>query len=121
MTIQTTQQLLQNLADHLTGAASVHKVYGDPIVAGEKTIIPVAQVKAGFGGGYGEGHSAKANPTDGGQGEGGGVGGGLSIKPLGVFEVTPTETRYLPLNKSRYIAIGIAIGFVLSRFLRRRS
>ncbi|WP_338868992.1 spore germination protein GerW family protein [Spirosoma sp. SC4-14] len=122
MSIQTTQQLLQNLAEHLTSTSSVQKVYGDPIVTPDKTIIPVASVSVGFGGGYGEGHSTKAstNPTEGGQGEGGGVGGGLMIKPLGVYEVTATGTRYIPLAKRRYIAIGLALGFVLSRLIRRR-
>ena len=46
---------LENLAQRLGQTATVKNVYGDPVVAGDKTIIPVAQIIYGFGGGYGYG------------------------------------------------------------------
>ena len=45
---------IENLATRLGQNASVKSVYGEPIVTDGKTIIPVAQVAFGFGGGYGE-------------------------------------------------------------------
>ena len=50
---------LENLATRLGQTATVKNVYGEPIVAGDKTIIPVAQIMYGFGGGYGQGQKPK--------------------------------------------------------------
>lgn len=124
MSLPDTQHLLQSLMERLTNEASVRKVYGEPIVADQKTIIPIAKVMIGFGGGYGEGRSrpkkTPVNESENGQGEGGGLGGGLAIQPQGVLEITPTSTRYIPLSTGRYVAMGIALGFLLSKVLRRR-
>ena len=43
----------QSILDRLGNSASVKNVYGEPIVAEGKTIIPVAKVGYGFGGGSG--------------------------------------------------------------------
>ncbi|GAA4467631.1 hypothetical protein GCM10023189_51660 [Nibrella saemangeumensis] len=120
-----TKELLQTLTERMTGGASVQKVYGEPIVAGQKTIIPVAKVTLGFGGGYGEGRAgrkgASTETDESGKGEGGGVGGGLIVQPQGIIEVTPDQTRYIPLRSGRYIALGVALGFVLSGIMGLRS
>ena len=47
------QQLLQSIADKVRSSASVKSVYGEPVEAEGKTIIPVARVAYGFGGGGG--------------------------------------------------------------------
>ncbi|GAB3504891.1 hypothetical protein GCM10027341_35860 [Spirosoma knui] len=124
MSASNAQQSIQSLLDRLTSQATVQKVYGEPIVSGDKTIIPVAKVILGFGGGYGEGRGTtrkgSANAADSGQGEGGGVGGGLIVEPAGFVEITPTGTRYVPMRTGRYVAIGVALGFVLSKVLRSR-
>ena len=43
--------LLQSLHENLAGRAQVKSVFGEPIAAGEKTIIPVARMAYGFGAG----------------------------------------------------------------------
>ena len=50
---------LETLATRLGQTATVKNVYGEPIIAGDKTIIPVALVMYGFGGGYGYGQKPK--------------------------------------------------------------
>src|SRR2546430_37498 len=45
--------LLQSLHENLAGRAQVKSVFGDPVTAGEKTIIPVAKIAYGFGAGAG--------------------------------------------------------------------
>jgi len=47
--------LLQSLHESLSTRAQVKSVFGEPIIAGDKTIIPVAKVAYGFGGGTGSG------------------------------------------------------------------
>jgi len=111
------QRLLQSLLERLTDHATVKKVYGEPIVHEQKTVIPVAKITVGFGGGFGETKLPDSQNST--QGEGGGLGGGLMVKPLGVIEVTSERTRFVPLRTGRYIAAGVAIGYVLSRIFRR--
>ena len=50
-----TGNFIEKLASQFGQNASVKNVYGDPIQAGNKTIIPVARIAYGLGGGYGQG------------------------------------------------------------------
>ena len=111
------QALFQSLVEHLTDHATVRKVYGEPIVHEHKTIIPVAKITVGLGGGFGATSLPASQNSP--QGEGGGLGGGVMVKPLGVIEVTADATRFVPIRMGRYIAAGVALGFLLSRILRR--
>ena len=45
---------LGSLADSLRESATVEKVYGEPIEAYGKTIIPVARIAYGLGRGFGK-------------------------------------------------------------------
>src|ERR1700732_4390517 len=82
--------LLQSLHESLSTRAQVASVFGDPIVAGDKTIIPVAKIAYGFGGGTGSGGLEIKTA----RGEGGGGGGGVGAFPIGVFEVGPQGARF---------------------------
>jgi uncharacterized spore protein YtfJ len=96
---------------------SVRRVFGDPIQAGEVTLLPVAIVSGGGGGG-----SKRANE--------GGAGFGLSARPAGVFAVRNSEVRWRPaVNVNRAIlggqligvaAIGI-VGFLMKQWISRRE
>jgi uncharacterized spore protein YtfJ len=89
---------IEKLAAQFSQNATVKSVYGEPVVAGDKTIIPVARVAYGLGGGYGHGknkmkhlhESPLANE------EGVGGGGGMIAKPAGVL------TRKAVQNSSRH-------------------
>src|SRR3954464_13471218 len=108
-----TPDFLENLASQFGVNASVKNVFGEPIQAGDKTIIPVAQIAYGLGGGYGQGPKkgklAMQNADDmqqnGDKGEGAGGGGGMYAKPKGVYEVTPRGTRYIPAIDAKQIVI----------------
>lgn len=69
--------LLERLADKLGGRASeaVAAVYGKPVTVDGVTVIPVAKVSFGFGGGAGR--AVEAGRT----GDGGGGGGGAEARP----------------------------------------
>jgi uncharacterized spore protein YtfJ len=100
------QQLLQSLAERVSASSSVKNVYGDPITSGNRTVIPVAQVRYSFGGGGGG--KGGEDPQ-----EGGGGGGRVSAQPYGALEVTPEGTRFIAFENRRMLAAALAIGFVL--------
>jgi len=101
----------------LKSSASVSTVYGKPIHASGKTLIPVARVAYGFGGGGETEKKGMFGKRDVDTEEGGG--GGVAVRPVGVLEVTGRRTRFVPISrKGRLIgllALGFAAGFAWSR------
>ena len=78
--------LLRSLGDHLAGSATVNDVFGQPVSAGERTVIPIARISYSFGGGGGSRADQSA-------GDGGGGGGGISARPCGALEISPDGAR----------------------------
>jgi uncharacterized spore protein YtfJ len=99
------QQLLQTFAERVSSSASVRNVYGDPVVVGDRTVIPVAQIGYAFGGGGG----AKVESPN----AGGGGGGKVSARPCGALEVTPEGTRFIDFVDRPRMGAALALGFVL--------
>ncbi len=110
----STHELLKSLADTLRESATIEKVYGEPIEAHGKTIVPVARITYGLGRGYGKAktYGKKGRKEERPEGESGG--GGIAVSPLGVFEVSGKRTSFVPLRggKARW-AGAIFVGFVL--------
>ena len=52
---ETAEQMLTNIADRLRSSARVEVAFGESRVVGDRTIIPIACVAYGFGGGAGSG------------------------------------------------------------------
>ncbi len=98
-------EVLKSIVEPLQASAAVKSVFGDPVSAQGKTIIPVARIAYGFGAGSGKGLS-RDNP---GEGEGGG--GGVAATPIGVFEVTDSQTRFIPLHEGRNLLVAGLLGF----------
>ena len=111
------KEFFDSLSDKFQSSSGVKKVYGEPLETQGKTIIPVAKVAYGFGGGYGE---TKDDNEDSNNREGGGVGGGLTVKPVGVIEVTKEETRFISLGGKKKLVGMLALGFVLGFIIGRR-
>ncbi len=118
------QPFFQSIKDNLFNKATVSSVYGDPIVAGNKTVIPVARIAYGFGGGMGTSKALRgesSGPQLG--GEGGGGGGGVVAMPVGVVEVTPEATRFVRFSGERRmlgIAVaGLLLGIAIGKLSRR--
>ena len=82
--------------------AGAKTVYGDPVSAAGKTILPVAKIRYGFGGGGGGRPDAQQH--------GGGAGGGMVAKPVGVVEITESETRFIPIRSGWALLAAIALG-----------
>jgi uncharacterized spore protein YtfJ len=128
------QNLVERLATIFSQNASVKSVFGEPIQAGEKTIIPVSQISYGVGGGWGniEKHNPekpistlseglKKNENELNESNGGGGGGGIFIKSKGVFEITPKRTRFIPADNFKQVVMCVTFGFLLSKLLTRGS
>jgi uncharacterized spore protein YtfJ len=104
---------LETILEPISRSASVRSIYGDPISVNGKTIIPVARIAYGFGGGSGR----KQNQSNPQEGEGGG--GGVYAQPVGVLEVTETETRFIALSDRKRLAGAALVGFCLGAFWAR--
>jgi uncharacterized spore protein YtfJ len=103
------QQLLESMAERVSASASVRNVYGDPVVIGNRTVIPAAQVRYGFGGGGGRPKGEEAS--------GGGGGGRVSASPCGALEITPEGSRFIAFGEERKVGAALALGFVLGAAL----
>jgi len=110
-------ELLQKMGDTLGSTATVKSVFGEPIQANGKTVVPVAKVAYGFGGGAGTGRVDSPDR----HGEGGGGGGGVRAFPAGALEITEGNTRFVPFIDPAWIGAAFTAGVVLaSVFLLRR-
>jgi len=113
------QEFFQSLGERLHGSASVKTVYGEPIVVEEKTIIPVARIAYGFGGGVRSGKKGEGGKEQQDRNEEGG-GGGLAASPVGVVEITQEDTRFIPIGEERKLAGALIVGLFLGIFVGRR-
>jgi uncharacterized spore protein YtfJ len=117
------QHLLQSIAERLHSSASMHTIYGDPIEAQGKTIIPVAKVSYGFGGGA-AGMNALDTPDTEPSGNplgGAGGGGGVHMVPLGVVEVTLENTRFLRFHGGTRLLGALVVGVLGGLVIGKRS
>lgn len=95
------EELLKKVT-HLQENAAVRAVFGEPIQANGKTIIPVAKVAYGFGLGMGQGGGKEKQAS----GQGGGAGGGVSVRPVAVLEVSGQETKVKPVVDVTRLALA---------------
>jgi uncharacterized spore protein YtfJ len=106
--------LLQSLKESILSQANVKAIYGEPIAAQGKTVIPVAKIMYGYGAGAGTGGVGDTSA----RGEGGGGGGGVRAIPLGVIEISDQQTRFVPITDRKKLAgavlAGIGFGMLLS-------
>lgn len=105
---------LRDLIDGLHESANVTTVFGDPIERDGRTVVPVARVAYGFGGGFGSGTDESGE---------GGIGGGVGSRPVGTVEITDHETRFVPIPSRRRQAATVGaflLGVVPGALLGRR-
>jgi uncharacterized spore protein YtfJ len=96
---------LGRLADRLGTALSVSQVFGTPIERDGDTVVPVARVGLGFGGGVSK------DPDK--PGEGGGGGG--RAHPVGFIEIRDGSASYHPIRDPwRDVAVPVAVTVALA-------
>ncbi|MDF1545487.1 MAG: spore germination protein GerW family protein [bacterium] len=97
-------EILKGVVGELRQIATSETVVGDPVQAGDTTILPVVKVSVGFGAGGGQGEDQKH-----GSGFGGGGGGGAKIEPAGFIIVSKDDVKFLPAGKGKWEGLIDAI------------
>jgi len=96
------QKLLDALTD-LRKKANVNAVFGKPVSADGRTVIPVAEVAYDFEMGIEE--EVVESGTEGGSGGS----GGMSVRPVAVVEVTPESTVVKSVVDEQKLALAGAL------------
>ena len=102
--------------DKFSKQKDVTFIYGEPIEFKNQCIVPVAKANYSFGGGGGSGASKED-----GEGQGEGSGGIISVKPLGVYNISANRVQFKPILDLKIILTafsGITLGLAL--LLRRK-
>ena len=120
------EKIMDGALKNIKDLVDVDTIIGTPINAGDKTtIIPISRVAYGFGVGGSEfqGVNDKIKEPN----FGGGVGGGMSISPVGFLVVTGDNVRMInvdtattPLDKLIDVAPGI-IEKVVDKFTKKEE
>ena len=84
--------IVETLANRVGIRAGAHAAFGEPVECDGVTIVPVAKVRFGFGGGSGRGIEEGAESGEIGEGSGGG--GGAFTSPLGFIEIKDGRTEF---------------------------
>jgi uncharacterized spore protein YtfJ len=106
-------ELVERSKDNVT----VQRVFGEPIQHGDVTVIPVAKIAHGGGGGMGS-RGPSLSPSE--EAESGGGGGfGYTASPAGVFVIKNGEVRWQPaVDVNRIVIGGQLVGIVLLLVVR---
>src|SRR2546428_1685704 len=93
---------VMDVVNEAKGAMRVSEVFGAPYEKDGITIIPAARISGGAGGGGDEGHP-----------QAGGVGFGVSSRPVGAFVIKGGEVSWRPaLDLNRVILMGQVVAIV---------
>ncbi|MBD3320404.1 MAG: hypothetical protein GF350_04830 [Chitinivibrionales bacterium] len=84
--------VIQTALDKVNFIARTETVIGEPIVAGEVTLIPVSKISIGFAAG-GAGNESKS-------GSGAGTGGGVNIIPVAFISISKDKVQVHPISKA---------------------
>jgi uncharacterized spore protein YtfJ len=104
------ESFVTRLGERLATTANARNVYGEPITAHNRTVIPIAKV------GYGVGAGAGTREQE---GAGGGGGGGVGARPSGYIEITDEGTRFVAFSTPKKIIAAVAAGFAAGFLLGR--
>ncbi len=107
-------RLLERIAERVGAKASVRAVFGEPILKGDLTVVPVARVRWGFGGGGGRADGGPDGPAT-----GSGGGGGVAADPIGYLEIRAGSATFRPIRDPYPSPALVLIGAVgLAMILR---
>jgi uncharacterized spore protein YtfJ len=107
------RSFVERVAERMGMQASAKAVYAEAVERDGVTVIPVAKVRWGFGGGTGRKQRKRGK----------GAGGGLQAAPLGYIEIKEGQTEFKPIRDPMslvpLVAMGGLAGWVVLRSLRK--
>ena len=101
-------ELVQTARD----AATVRRVFGEPVVDGRVTVIPAARLAGGAGGGTGKDRQGQ-------EGEGGGW--GVQARPAGAFVIKDGQVSWRPAVDINRVVAVLGVVAALYLVLRQRA
>lgn len=94
-----------DILERAGSAAGVRGVFGEPIERDGVTVVPVARIAGGGGGGQGPLEGAdKTSPA-----LGGGAGSGFAGRPVGAFVIRNGDARWLPAVDVNRLVLGAQV------------
>jgi hypothetical protein len=111
-------RLVERMAELIGVKAGVQAVFGEPVTREGLTVIPVARVRWGFGGGGGSAEGPANGPAS-----GSGGGGGVAADPIGYVEIGPGGAAFRPIPQPYpsplfLLASGMTAAIVLRALAR---
>jgi uncharacterized spore protein YtfJ len=85
-------EVIKTALDQIQYIAKTETVIGEPISAGNVTLIPVSKISIGFAAGGNDAEDKKAA-------SGAGTGGGVAITPLAFISITGDRVQVHPINR----------------------
>ena len=104
-------ELMNVTMEKIKAMADVNTVVGEPISAGEVTIIPLSKVSFGFGVG-GSDFATKNQKPNQDNSFGGGTGAGVTIIPIGFLIIRGNSVKLLPVAPPPDGALDRAVDMV---------
>jgi uncharacterized spore protein YtfJ len=110
-------EILQVLVSELKQMARTETIVGEPVTAGDKTLVPVCTITVGFGAGGGSG----SGPDGTSSGFGGGGGAGLKIQPTAFIVLDKDGVSLLPAKRGSWENIIEAIPGVIEKVAKLKD
>ncbi len=111
------KEFLKSFSEKVQAGTKAEKVYGEPIEAHGKTVIPVAEATYGMGGLFGNARPNFTNDSNSDQDAVMGV--GVRLKPIGVLEISNHGTRFIPIRDYTKLLTNTVSGFLIGWALKR--
>lgn len=119
-------ELLSETIQKIRNTVDANTVVGEPIHAGEVTLIPVSKISFGYGTGASE-FGGKAPKSPGENPFGGGGGAGVKISPVCFLAVSGTDVKVLPVEVAPATGVDRVVEMIpdavtkISNFIEKRK
>lgn len=100
------KEMMDTTLQKIREAVDASTVIGDPIIAGETTVIPVSKISYGFASGGSDFPNKNAQECF-----GGGGGAGVTVAPVGFLVINGSDVKMIPVD-SGLNAVNRAIDMV---------
>ncbi len=110
--VMAIEKLAETLMEKLRFITKAETVIGEPIQAGESTVVPVSRVSLGFGFG---GHQGKGDTSA--------SGGGASVDPVAFLVIKGDDVRIMPITKDSSLVSKVMdiVPDVMNKFTGKKS